>query len=26
MDYPSKVLANAVDEISGLHGIGKKTA
>lgn len=26
MDYPSKVLAKAVDEISGLPGIGKKTA
>ncbi len=26
MDYPSKVLAKAVDEISGLPGIGKKSA
>ncbi|MEG0760842.1 DNA replication and repair protein RecR [Chryseobacterium piscicola] len=26
MDYPSKVLAKAVEEISGLPGIGKKTA
>ncbi|MCW3161482.1 recombination mediator RecR [Chryseobacterium oryctis] len=26
MDYPSKVLAKAVDEISGLPGIGRKTA
>lgn len=26
MDYPSKVLAKAVDEISGLPGIGHKTA
>lgn len=26
MDYPSKVLARAVEEISGLPGIGKKTA
>ncbi|WP_419868557.1 recombination mediator RecR [Chryseobacterium sp. CT-SW4] len=26
MEYPSKVLAKAVDEISGLPGIGKKTA
>lgn len=26
MDYPSKVLAKAVEEISGLPGIGKKSA
>lgn len=26
MDYPSKILAKAVDEISGLPGIGKKSA
>lgn len=26
MDYPSKVLARAVEEISGLPGIGKKSA
>lgn len=26
MDFPSKVLAKAVDEISGLPGIGKKSA
>jgi recombination protein RecR len=26
MDYPSKVLAKAVDEIAGLPGIGRKTA
>ncbi|MFY1047076.1 recombination mediator RecR [Chryseobacterium sp. GP-SGM7] len=26
MDYPSKVLAKAVEEISGLPGIGRKTA
>lgn len=26
MDYPSKVLAKAVNEISGLPGIGKKSA
>ena len=26
MDYPSKVLAKAVDDISGLPGIGKKSA
>ncbi|QOW09228.1 recombination protein RecR [Kaistella flava (ex Peng et al. 2021)] len=26
MEYPSKVLAKAVDEISGLPGIGKKSA
>ncbi|WP_139422571.1 recombination mediator RecR [Chryseobacterium mulctrae] len=26
MDYPSKVLAKAIEEISGLPGIGKKTA
>lgn len=26
MDYPSKVLAKAVDEISGLPGIGRKSA
>ena len=26
MDYPSKVLGKAVEEISGLPGIGKKSA
>ncbi len=26
MDYPSRILAKAVDEISGLPGIGKKSA
>ncbi|MEC5393801.1 recombination mediator RecR [Bergeyella sp. RCAD1439] len=26
MDYPSKILAHAVEEISGLPGIGKKSA
>ena len=26
MDYPSKVLAKAVEEISGLPGIGRKSA
>jgi recombination protein RecR len=26
MDYPSKVLSKAVEEISGLPGIGKKSA
>ena len=26
MDYPSRVLAKAVEEISGLPGIGKKSA
>ena len=26
MEYPSKVLAKAVEEISGLPGIGKKSA
>ncbi|MBN9336575.1 MAG: recombination protein RecR, partial [Chryseobacterium sp.] len=26
MDYPSKVLSKAVEEIAGLPGIGKKSA
>jgi len=26
MEYPSKVLSRAVEEISGLPGIGKKSA
>ena len=26
MDYPSRVLAKAVEEVSGLPGIGRKSA